>query len=123
VEVEDTVHVIARHGDVLAVYSSNQHQPPNELTTTIVCERGAAKFNLHDGCWYSMVEPGGSWERVYDFKGERDDVFISQAGIFLDVVEGRAKPTCTLAEGKQSVRVSLAILASADHPSWRLVDS
>jgi predicted dehydrogenase len=123
VDVEDTAHVIARHGDVLAVYSSNQHQPPNELTTTIVCERGIAKFNLHDGCWYSMVEPGGSWERAYHFEGERDDIFVNQANIFLDVIEGRAKPTCTLAEGKQSVRVTLAILASAEHPSWRLVDS
>jgi predicted dehydrogenase len=123
VEVEDTVHVIARHGDVLAVYSSNQHQPPNELTTTIICERGIAKFNLHDGCWYSMTEPGGAWELAYDFKGERDDVFINQANIFLDVVEGRAEPRCTLAEGKQSVRVTLAVLASAAHPAWRPVDS
>ena len=31
VDVEDTVHVLARHGDVLASYACNQHQAPNEI--------------------------------------------------------------------------------------------
>ncbi len=40
VEVEDTVHLLARHGRVQASYSLNQHQAPNEFTLTVVCERG-----------------------------------------------------------------------------------
>ena len=31
VTVEDTVHLLARHGPVLASYSLNQHQRPNEI--------------------------------------------------------------------------------------------
>ena len=43
-DVEDTVHVLARHGDVLASYSLNQHQAPNEVTLTVVCERGTVRW-------------------------------------------------------------------------------
>src|SRR5262249_15221081 len=60
VTVEDTVHLLARHGpplltlspdvggegrvrgSVLASYSLNQYQAPNELTLTVICERGTA---------------------------------------------------------------------------------
>ena len=51
VEVEDTVHVIARHGDVLASFSLNQHQPANESTITVVCERATLRFEMHEGRW------------------------------------------------------------------------
>ena len=44
VEVEDTVHLLARHGDVLASYCMNQYQAPNETSITVVCERGTAQF-------------------------------------------------------------------------------
>src|SRR5215217_6265260 len=46
VDVEDTVHVIARHGDLLASYSLNQHQAPNETMITVVCEGGTARFEI-----------------------------------------------------------------------------
>ena len=36
VTVEDTVHLLARHGSVMASYSLNQHQAPNEITITVV---------------------------------------------------------------------------------------
>ena len=51
VDVEDTVHVIARHGDLLATYSLNQHQAPNETTITVVCEQGTCRFELHRQRW------------------------------------------------------------------------
>ncbi|UCD27285.1 MAG: Gfo/Idh/MocA family oxidoreductase [Planctomycetota bacterium] len=122
VEVEDTVHVIARHGDILGCYSLNQHQAPNENTITVICERGTAKFDLNNACWSSMTEPGGEWQKEFTFSLERDDIFIAQANLFLDVVEGKAEPACTVAEGLQSLRVNLAMLDAADHPNWRLVN-
>jgi predicted dehydrogenase len=121
VDVEDTVHVIARHGGVLACYSLNQHQAPNENTITLICENGAARFDLNNACWRSMTEPGGQWQDEFTFSLERDDIFISQANRFLDTVEGKAEPACTLAEGLQSLRVSLAVLAAVEHQSWQPV--
>ena len=118
VELEDTVNVLARHGDVLASYSLNQHQAPNEHTTTVICEKGTARLELHNSRWLSMVEPGTEWREELVWSLERDDSFINQANMFLDVVEGRGEPTCTLREGLQSLRVTLAILRSVDRLGW-----
>ena len=44
VDVEDTVHVLTRQGDVLGCYSLNQHQAPSEMTLTVVCRQGTVRF-------------------------------------------------------------------------------
>jgi predicted dehydrogenase len=121
VDVEDTVHVITRHGRVMGCFSLNQHQAPNENTITVICEKGTARFELHNARWYSMVEPGGEWKLEFQFSMERDDIFIFQANLFLDVLEGRAQPACTVAEGLQTLRVNMAALAAAFNPTWRPV--
>jgi predicted dehydrogenase len=89
VTVEDTVHVLARHGDVLASYSLNQHQAPNELTISVICERGVARFEGHEQRARCMTEPGGAWNDGPMAPLERDMLFIAQAERFLDAVEGR----------------------------------
>jgi predicted dehydrogenase len=48
-----------------------------------------------------------------DAKGQVDDPFIAQATNFLDAVEGKAKPFCTLAEGRHTIEVCLAAHESA----------
>jgi predicted dehydrogenase len=121
VEVEDTVHVIVRHGPVLGCYTLNQHQAPNEHTLTVMCERGTARFELQNARWMSMVEPGTEWREELQFSLERDDIFVNQANIFIDVLEGKMEPPCTLEQGLQTMRVNLAILAASQKPSWRAV--
>ncbi len=118
VEVEDTVHVIARHGSVMGCYSLNQHQTPNENTITVICERGTARFDLNNARWQSMSEPEGGWKIEFQFSRERDDIFVHQAHLFLDLLEGRGQPACTVAEGLQTLRVNLTVLAAADNPPW-----
>lgn len=61
VEVEDTVGLLARHAGVLASYSLNQHQAPNESTITVVCRRGTARCEFHHHRWRWMTEPEGPW--------------------------------------------------------------
>jgi len=121
VAVEDTVHLLARHGRALASYGLNQYQAPNELTLTVICERGTARCEFHEHRWRWLVEPGGTWhdERIPPL--ERDALFIAQANAFLDAVEGRAAPPCTLAEGLQTLRVNLAALASVEGGGWQVI--
>ncbi len=121
VDVEDTVHVLARQGDVLATYSLNQHQAPNETTITVVCERGTIRFEYHRCRWRSMTEPGGEWTDHAERSLERDELFIRQATAFLDAVEGKAEPLCTLDEAIRTLRVNLAVLASAEQETWQTV--
>lgn len=119
VTVEDTVHVLARHGDVLANYAMNQYQAPNETSICVVCENGTAQFLVDKNCWRWMTQPGGEWN-VESFPAmERDTLFTAQANQFLDVVEGKAPILCPLAEGLQTLKVNLAALDSADHGGWR----
>jgi predicted dehydrogenase len=123
VAVEDTVHLLARHGPVLASYSLNQHQAPNEFTLTVVCERGTARCKFHEHRWRWMVQPEGPWHDETITPPERDTVFVAQAGAFLDAVEGRNAFPCSLEDGLHTLRVNLAALASVEQGNWQAIDT
>lgn len=123
VDVEDTVHVLARHHECLASYSLNQHQAPNETTVTVVCRQGTVRFEGHRWGWRWMTEPGGSWHEQRWTKWRRDDLFVMQARRFLASIRGGQPPLCTLDEGWQTLRAQLAILQSAQTGQWCSVDA
>jgi predicted dehydrogenase len=122
VTVEDTAHILARHGHVLASYSLNQYQAPNEITLTVVCERGTARCEFRSHRWRWMTTPGEVWHDEAIAPLERDALFVAQAGSFLDSVEGAGVPACSLDEGVQALRVNLAALASVDTRGWQIVE-
>ena len=120
VDVEDTVHVLARQSEsVLASYSLNQHQAPNEMTITVVCEHGTARFENHACRWRSMNKPDDPWAERDSATLERDTLFRTQADAFLDAVEGKRPPLCSLEEGQATLRATRAILKSIDEGGWR----
>jgi predicted dehydrogenase len=118
VEVEDTVHLLARHGSVRAVYALNQHQAPNEMTLTVVCQQGTARCQIHEQCWQWMVQPGGAWQTQAFGPRERDEPFIAQAHAFMDSIERGEPFVCPVEDGIQTLRVNLAALASAREGRW-----
>jgi predicted dehydrogenase len=118
VKVEDTVHLLARHGTVLGSFSLNQHQPANESRITVLCERGAVRFEMHRHRWLSCCEPGTDWQVESAFTLERDDLFIRQANRFLDVTDHKAEPACSLAAAAQTLRVNLAAISSVEEVRW-----
>ena len=122
VEVEDTVHLLARHGRLLANYSLNQHQAPNETTITVICERGAARAELHAMRWRWMTKPGGEWTAEHFEPIERDSLFIAQAQMLLDALDGRRPVSCTLDEALATLRVNLGALRSLDTQSFVAVN-
>jgi predicted dehydrogenase len=114
VNVEDTVHLMARHGTVMGAYVLNQYQMPDEFHISVICEGGTLRYEPAANRWRWMDQPNGPWHDETHAPLERDDWFILQANRFLDVVEGRAEPLCTLDEGAQTLRVNLAALRSAE---------
>jgi len=113
VTVEDTAHVLARHGDVPASYALNQHQAPNETSITVIAERGTARCEYHRHAWQWMSEPDTPWrEQRIDFAA-RDDWFTAQEDAWLDVLAGKAEPLCDLAGGWRTLRATRAVLDSA----------
>jgi predicted dehydrogenase len=121
VSVEDTVHLLARHGGVMASYSLNQHQAPNEFTLTVVCERGTIRWESHLNRMSWLTVPGGEWHEDRIEPLERDALFVRQANQFLTAIEEGSTSACPLNEGLQSLRVNLAALASADGSGWQTI--
>ncbi len=121
VAVEDTVHVLARHGRVLGCYSLNQYQAPNEITITVVCERGTVRFEYHRNRWRWTIHPDEPWHDEPQEPLPRDALFIHQANVFLDALEGRVSPLCSFEEGLQTLRVNLAALTSVEQGTWQTI--
>lgn len=123
VGVEDTVHVLTRHGGVMGCFSLNQHQSPNEVTITVNCRSGTARFEYHQSRWRWMTQPGGEWTDEVIGPLERDALFTRQAGAFLDAIEGRHPPLCTMGEAVQTLRVNLGILEAAERLIWKTINA
>jgi predicted dehydrogenase len=123
VDVEDTVHAIARHGAVMASYALNQHQAANEGTLTVICDGGTVRCELHEHRWRWKTHTDDPWHDESFPPVERDTAFVAQADAFLDAIEGKRPPLCTLAEGLQTLRVNLALLAAADTRTWQTIST
>ena len=122
VEVEDTVHLVSRHGPVMASFALNQHQAPNESTITVVCRGGTVRYEAHMNRWRWTTKPEEPWHDECFPALERDALFVRQAEVFLDALDGRGQPLCSLAEGIQTLRVNLAALASCDRGAWQTIE-
>lgn len=121
VEVEDSVHLLARHAGVMVSMSLNQHQPVSEFVITVLCEQGAARWELAGQRWLSASENGGAWTERESFVHERDDYYILQANAFLDFMDGKADPLCPLDDAVDTLKATLAILKSRQSGCWETV--
>jgi len=118
VTVEDTVHTLTRHGKVLGSYAMNQFQAPSEMTISVACEQGTCRIDYAQSRWSWMTESNQAWNHEPVDVPERDILYVEQANIFLDSVEGSTSPLCTLEEGIQTLRVNLASLRSWKQGTW-----
>ncbi len=114
VEVEDTVHVSARHGRALCSYALNQFQAPNENYIQFNAAHGSVRIELHRQRWGTFTSESTDWDWRPPIAVERDQHFTAQANAFLDQIEGRSPALCTLEAGIQTLRFNLAALASAE---------
>ncbi len=120
VTVEDTVNLLARHGDVLASYAMNQHQPANEFTLTVICDGGMARFEGHERRWRWTLKPDTGWQDEVIPPFERDVLYIAQANAFLDAVDGHPNRLCSIPDALQTLKVNLAALASWRSGKWEV---
>ncbi|SDS47415.1 Gfo/Idh/MocA family oxidoreductase [Opitutus sp. GAS368] len=114
VTVEDTVNLSARHGRVLVNYTLNQFQAPNESTLQFNTARGSVKIELHHRRWgsFRLGDKDWTWHEVP--AADRDAPFQSQANRFLDLIEGKSAPMCSLEAALQTLRFNLSAIASAE---------
>ncbi len=113
VEVEDSVCVTARHGDLLAAYSLNQFQAPDELTIQVHCQQGSLRFESHRQRWSTFPMGADAWEHHAAPVDQDDDPSVALAHAFLDCLEKKVTPICTVAEAERALRFNLAAHRSA----------
>lgn len=113
VTVEDTVSVAAQNGETIVSYSLNQFQAPNETTIQFHCENGSLKIEVHEQRWAVFPRGAEKWEIHPAPVSHRDDLFRAQATAFLDGIDGKANPLCTVAEALQTLKFNIAALESA----------
>lgn len=113
VEVEDTVHIAARHESALVNYSYNQFQLPNETTIQFNAAGGSLKIEFHTQRWGVCLNAETDWTWHDCPVPERDAHFTAQAHAFMDAVEGKSPVPCTLEEAAQTLRFNLAALAAS----------
>lgn len=114
VTVEDTVNLTSRHGDTLVSYTLNQFQAPNESFAQFNTAKGSVKIEYHRQRWGTFQFGDTEWTWREDGIAERDGHFTAQANAFLDQIDGKPSPLCSLEAAAQTLRFNLAALASAD---------
>lgn len=114
VEVEDTVHIAARHARARCSYTLNQFQAPNETYLQLNSATASLRIELHRQRWGTFTSESTDWEWRPALPSDRDTPFTNQANSFLDQIEGQPSPLCSLEAGIQTLRFNLAALAAAD---------
>lgn len=113
VEVEDTVHVAARNGEVLVSYALNQFQAPNESFYQFNSASGSVRIEPYQQRWGVLRAGETQWTWHSEPVADRDALFAAQANAFLDQVEGKPSRLCSLSAAAQTLRFNLAAIASA----------
>lgn len=112
VEVEDTLSLTLRFRDnpAVATLVMNQFQKNNDLRVEVAGETGTVRLDLADE--RGGVFRDGEWVHAPMPTRDRDANYIDQAAAFLDAVDGRASPLCTLDEAANALKVILGALQS-----------
>ncbi len=115
VEAEDVVEAVLEFasGAIVSVHLDYYQRPPSHLLE-IVGTKGTIRWDNADGCVNIFTDVKDHWESIASPKAfERNDMFLAQMKHFIEIARGQLEPICSLEDGVQTLKVALAILASA----------
>lgn len=115
VTVEDTVHLSARAagGKVLVSIAMNQFMAPNMNRIQVNGSRGSVQIQAPEHRYGVFLHGDSDWRWSESLLADRDDWFRRQSQRFLDLLDGRAAPSCTLDEAAHTLAINAAALTSA----------
>jgi predicted dehydrogenase len=116
---EDTLSYILRfqNGPALATLHCSAWLPQRIDLLTISGTQGTLSYDGVSGR-LGVASRDGAWSWTEglngkpDAKGQIDEPFIAQAGNFIDAMEGRAEPFCSLEDGRHTLEICDAVHAS-----------
>jgi len=113
--VEDTAEIGIRlaNGVIGSIYLDFNRRPFSHKLEIIGTE-GTICWNALQGDLQVYRAAGESWEVFPNRIGfERNELFLSEMRHFIDVIEGKTAPICSLADGVKTLQVALAAKSSA----------
>jgi predicted dehydrogenase len=111
VDVDDTAKIGLRfESGALGSLHLDYNQQPPEHYFTVIGTNGTLKWNLSDGATRIYRVEKKDWD-VYPLPAgwERNVMFMEQMKHFVDVVHGRAEPSCSLEEGVRVMKLIAAV--------------
>ena len=113
IDADDNVDVLAIFANGLRVsLHLDLYGRPHEKFIRFIGEGGTLLWSADPNRIAIGREPAQKWTEE-TFTCERNDMFVAVAKEFLDVIAGRAKPSCTLAEGVGVMELIEAVRASS----------
>jgi predicted dehydrogenase len=116
IDVEDAAEMGLRFPKgVLGSLHLDYNQRPPRHQVEVVCTKGTMQWDqAGDGLEVYSADTE-KWKKYPLPEGfERDDLFRAQMAHFIEVVEGKAEPVCTLEDGVRALELALAAHRSAD---------
>ncbi len=114
IEVEDTAEIALRfESGALGSVHLNYLQRPGVHRLEIIGAEGTIQWDNADGSVRIYRAAASQWEVFLAPEGfERNALFLDQTRHFIDVVQGRAAPRCTLDDGVRALELVQAVLES-----------
>jgi len=102
----------------------NYFQRPPVHRLELVGTRGTLTWDNADGAARMWREETRQWEIFPLVDGfDRNDLFLAETRHFINVIQGREEPVCTLEDGEQVMKIVEAIFRSSEeHRTVQLVD-
>jgi predicted dehydrogenase len=115
IAVEDAAEIGLRFASgVLGSAHLDYFQRPPSYRFEIIGSEGTLSWDAADNIVRLYRASVGAWEAFpAPAAFERNDMFLDEMRHFLDVVQGKAQPSCTLADGERVLQLALAALESS----------
>ena len=115
IATEDTAFVTMRFpGGQVAQFGVCLFQRDTTQRLQVIADAGTIRLDGECDALEVFVDSTGEWTPGSARRSDRDDVFRDQARHFIDCIQGKAQPRCTVEEAEQTLRTVLAAFESAD---------
>ena len=118
IATEDTASVTLRFADgPIAQVGLCLYQRDTNVRQQFIAQGGTLQMTGDSDTVAIFDDQTGQWIAGTARACDRDDLFRAQAQHFIDCIQGKATPRCTIEQGEQTLRTVLAALESADSDS------
>ena len=114
-QVEDSAEIGLQFasGATGSIHLDYYQRPPSHRLE-IIGSQGTIRWSNEDGAAKLYHPATGAWETFPPPPGfERNHLFLTEMRHFLEVVQGKARPACTLEDGRRALELALAAHTSA----------